>query len=332
MEQSLSASQSTASPGRLRESATFGVQSLADTLEAAFGSESGVMDKMASKQPDSSKSSPARPHKRKVSNHATSTSTPLTPLNLEAPSPMPTSALPSTPKSVSLQSLKLSDEESAVDDAASQAIASSSEEEDEDTQHGEFMSFPQLVMPSIQMPTRRPFTDKGKALGKLKVLVAGESGVGKSSLIRSIVQLCEDIVHVDSFSPSQSFSQAPPQSKSRKRKSSSPSTTSITEIHASTKSYPYWWTELEESRVLRRRKSGTDVVLERNLCFVDTPGFTEAGSKTDDTNLVVDYVEHLLYQTASVPSLEDSDLLGIISGAGGVSVDVVLYLLPPSES
>jgi hypothetical protein len=37
-------------------------------------------------------------------------------------------------------------------------------------------SFPQLVMPSIQMPSRRPFTTKGKAMGKLKIMVAGESG------------------------------------------------------------------------------------------------------------------------------------------------------------
>jgi hypothetical protein len=38
-------------------------------------------------------------------------------------------------------------------------------------------SFPQLVMPSIQMPSRRPFTTKGKAMGKLKVLLAGQTGM-----------------------------------------------------------------------------------------------------------------------------------------------------------
>lgn len=35
---------------------------------------------------------------------------------------------------------------------------------------------PQLVMPSITMPSRRPFTDQGKRIGKLKVLIAGDSG------------------------------------------------------------------------------------------------------------------------------------------------------------
>lgn len=54
-------------------------------------------------------------------------------------------------------------------------------------------------------------------------------------------------------------------------------TTQITEIYASTKAYPSWWAEVDESKVLRRRKSMGDSVLERNLCFVDTPGY---GNKT----------------------------------------------------
>lgn len=200
MEQSLAASQSTELAGRPRES-TFGVQSLADTLEAAFGHASSAADEKTENttssahsekeslgctsqslpgalttHPESCKSSPTKKHKRKASNHTLST--PLTPLNVEARSPLHTSAMPSTPKSVSLQSLKLSDEESGLDDVASQAITSSGEEEEEegDTMHGASSSFPQLVMPSIQMPSRRPFTAKGKAMGKLKVLIAGESG------------------------------------------------------------------------------------------------------------------------------------------------------------
>lgn len=48
-------------------------------------------------------------------------------------------------------------------------------------------------------------------------------------------------------------------------------------------------------------------------------------------NLVMDYVESLLHQTSSVTTLEDNDVLGVVSGNGGVMVDVVLYLLPPSE-
>lgn len=65
---------------------------------------------------------------------------------------------------------------------------------------------------------------------------------------------------------------------------------------------------------------------------MDTPGFSSGTSEKEDMNLVVDYVESLLYQTASLPSMEESDMLGVVSGSGGVSIDVVIYLLPPSKS
>jgi hypothetical protein len=104
--------------------------------------------------------------------------------------------------------------------------------------------------------------------------------VGKTSLIKAIVQTCEDIVHVDPLT-STTIS-IPDRRKSSKSKSRSGSTdlqatSQITEIYASTKAYPAWWSDLEESRILRRRKSMGDSVLERNLCFVDTPGY---GNKT----------------------------------------------------
>ncbi|KAG7136535.1 hypothetical protein HYQ45_005965 [Verticillium longisporum] len=33
-------------------------------------------------------------------------------------------------------------------------------------------------MPTLAVPTRRPFTEQGKALGRLKLLVAGDTGIG----------------------------------------------------------------------------------------------------------------------------------------------------------
>ncbi|KAF2031261.1 hypothetical protein EK21DRAFT_99825 [Setomelanomma holmii] len=355
MEQSLASSSNAQAIERQRDS-TYGVQSLADTLEAAFGSEhstggnqienhgskgnseQGILRSAShssaggsAKMSESLRLSPKRKLKKKLSSHTRSTT--LAPLNVE-PSPTPVSAVPSTPSATSLQSLKLSDEDSAIDESASQAVTSGGEEEvdDKSTQHDASGSFPQLVMPSIQMPSRRPFTTKGKAMGKLKVLVAGETGIGKTSLIRSIVQLCEDIVHVDPLSPSNSISHPPPpKSKSRRRRSHTAGTSHITEIHASTKPYPHWWTDTEESRVLRRRKSSLDAILERNICFVDTPGFTRGAAEKEDIGLIVDYVESLLSQTSSVITLDDTEILGMVSGNGGVSVDVVLYLLPPDK-
>lgn len=320
---------------------TYGVQSLADTLESTFGvqgsatgpksSRSGSHGSSTSsrKLSDSSRQSPMRNLKRKLSSHFRSPS-----MITVGPKPPP-SAIASTPSAISLHSLKLSDEDSVADELASQAITSSGEEESEeaDAEAGLSSTLPQLVMPSIQMPARRPFTTKGKAMGRLKVLVAGETGIGKTSLIRSIVQVCEDIVHVDPLTPSSSVLQAPPppKSKLRRRISEQHGTFRITEIHASTKPYPHWWIDTEDSHEIRRRASGTDAVLERNITFVDTPGFCRGGKTRDDMNIVVNYVESLLYQTASLSTMDDNDMLSVVSGTGGVSVDAVIYLLPPSK-
>ena len=84
----------------------------------------------------------------------------------------PGSSMPSSPKSVSTRFYGHSDEDS-LSDERSQVITSS---EDEETYPSIQDSDPQLIMPSIRMPSRRPFTERGKAIGRLKVLVAGDSG------------------------------------------------------------------------------------------------------------------------------------------------------------
>jgi hypothetical protein len=64
-----------------------------------------------------------------------------------------------------------------MDDIASQAIVSSGDEDhDIGSELIDSGSAPQLVMPSIRMPSRRPFTERGKNMGRLKVLIAGDSG------------------------------------------------------------------------------------------------------------------------------------------------------------
>ncbi|KAF2142000.1 uncharacterized protein K452DRAFT_249755 [Aplosporella prunicola CBS 121167] len=342
----------------------YGVQSLEDALDSAFGDKDPGAQELAFDKTDkgdkdrasgSSRSKRRAEEAMKWSNeveqrqreladltskqHAcnlsesfmtTTSSHPLTPVQF-ALSPNPASDLPSTPKSVSLKSFRLSDED---DEAASQAIFSGGEEDEEgDGLKEEDSSIPQLVMPSIQMPTRRPFTEKGKNMGKLKVLIAGETGVGKTSLIRSIVQLCEDIVHVDplTFSPPIIQPPEPAKSRSKRRKQRSSTTKSISEVYASTKAYPSWWSDMEESRVLRRRKSIGDTVLERNLCFVDTPGLEAGKQPQEQTDPIVQYVESLLHRNASMTAMSDGDLLGILSGNGGVQVDVVFFLVRLSD-
>jgi len=68
-----------------------------------------------------------------------------------------------------------------------------------------------------------------------------------------------------------------------------------------------------------------ETVLERNICFIDTPG----SSPTWTEEHVVRYVESLLHKNASITALSDSELMNTLSGSGGgVQVDVVIYVVP----
>ncbi|KAI1648554.1 Septin-domain-containing protein [Daldinia loculata] len=185
-------------------------------------------------------------------------------------------------------------------------------------------SAPQLVMPSIKMPSRRPFTEIGKNLGRLKVLFAGDSGIGKTSMVKAIVQTCEHIVHVDPI-PSQTESNTHMKQVSLPRNASN-STSSILEIYASTKPYPEWWSMLDEPHLSQRRKSLGDSVLERNVCFVDTPGYQNGSSAMETIMSSVEYIESHLDKISS-DSLSDSDMLNMLGGSGGFQVDVVFYFI-----
>lgn len=192
----------------------YGVTSLADTLESAFGEEGGsgaveespsgkrsaewerpvetglrgmVSQRRAQSSSKHSESSvsPPRRHKRKTSEHTAANPVSST-IDGSSLFLATSSAVPGgTPRSLSMTSLKLSDEESMAEDGASQVLASSSEEEGEEGETAQMgdSSFPQLVMPSIQMPTRRPFTANGRAMGKLKVLIAGAAGTSTDTFI-----------------------------------------------------------------------------------------------------------------------------------------------------
>jgi hypothetical protein len=100
---------------------------------------------------------------------------PLTPLSFASPS-LDLSE-PSSPKSMSLRSFQHSDDD-FLDDRSSQAVVSDSEDEGIlDPMPQDSVTTPQFIMPSIMMPSRRPFTARGQELGKLKVLLAGASGM-----------------------------------------------------------------------------------------------------------------------------------------------------------
>ena len=104
-------------------------------------------------------------------------------------------------------------------------------------------------------------------------------------------------------------------------------TKNITEVYASTKSYPPWWSDIEDSKVLRRRKSMGDTVLERNLCFVDTPGYSNGISRMERMQSILEYIELQLTKPFSAPTATEGDIAGLLSGSGGSQVDLVLYLI-----
>jgi hypothetical protein len=106
-------------------------------------------------------------HQRRASQ--ATISRPFTPLSFGSPAP---ASILSSP-----DSRRNSDVGSYMDDVASQAIVSSGDEDrDTGSELIDSGSAPQLVMPSIKMPSRRPFTERGKNMGRLKVLIAGDSG------------------------------------------------------------------------------------------------------------------------------------------------------------
>jgi len=188
------------------QDSTYGVRSIDSTTNSSMcrgsmyelASAGAVIDASeASSRPISRSDSPFMPNlaQRYVRGSSTGSSPipprtrntgPLTPLLLRSPvnGSVSDSAPMSTPNSVSLRSLRLSDDEYSVDEAASQALTSSGEDEEAEevdetmlAEGAQTESLPQLVMPSISMPRRRPFTETGKNIGKLKIMVAGSKGM-----------------------------------------------------------------------------------------------------------------------------------------------------------
>lgn len=80
----------------------------------------------------------------------------------------PTISTPSSPQH-NLSSSAISDD--------SELDISSHHEEESTPADSISSSFPQLVMPRVNMPRRKAFTETGRTLGKLKIMVVGDSGI-----------------------------------------------------------------------------------------------------------------------------------------------------------
>lgn len=120
-----------------------------------------------------------------------------------------------------------------------------------------------------------------------------------------------------------------PVNSERRRQSHSGSRSSTTEIYASTKPYPSWWSDLEDSRVLKRRKSIGEIVLERNLCFVDTSSNLSRAGQTDAT---AQYMYQQFVRATNALNSRNVDFQNLLAGNGGSQVDAILYLISHGKS
>ena len=65
-----------------------------------------------------------------------------------------------------------------------------------------------------------------------------------------------------------------------------------------------------------------DTVLERNLCFVDTPGI----STKENMDSILTYIDAQATKTLDFNRMDNGDLVSLVAGHGGSQVDVVFYL------
>lgn len=247
-------------------------------------------------------------------------------------SPPQSSATPSTPRSGSPRSLQLSDLESVAEDTSSQAVQSSSGDDD-------LERTPQLVFPSLTMPTRRAFTERGKHIGRAKFMVIGhQRGIGSTSLVNSILRSCEHVVHVDHIADQPSFNtdgsdtlstSAGTDKLDRHNPSEPPATRRFIEVLASTRTLPNWrsWASQSESKS-GRKPSIIEGALARNLTFIDAPSLID-----DETvQAVLEYVTASLLRTANTDYMSESEHASMLSGDGGSHITAILYLFNPEAS
>lgn len=78
----------------------------------------------------------------------------------------------SRPSSIAMSSFEF--QSCRLDGLVTPSRPASMDDDDLDIEDG---SVPQLIMPSLTVPSRRPFSEVGKSLGKLKIMVAGRTGM-----------------------------------------------------------------------------------------------------------------------------------------------------------
>jgi hypothetical protein len=116
-----------------------------------------------------------------------------------------------------------------------------------------------------------------------------------------------------------------------------------TETYASSRPQPWWRSDSELTVTTRKRLSATGDVLDRNVCFVESPGHQHGTSVRNTTTnchcrmLIMSqgpwrdlhYVESHLTSLMNKP-MADLDLFNLVNSGGEPVVDTLLYLIPHS--
>jgi hypothetical protein len=68
-----------------------------------------------------------------------------------------------------------------------------------------------------------------------------------------------------------------------------------------------------------------DVVLERNICFVDTPG--SRSRDTGQLDAVIQYMNQQLFRATAAADCSNADFQNMMAGNGGSQVDAILYFI-----
>ena len=167
---------------------------------------------------------------------------------------------------------------------------------------------PSLVMPEITIQQRKPYTDAGRRVGKLRVMFCGDSLTGKTTLLRTFAARCRDIVHHESLVGSEPGRP----------------TTEINEVQASTQPYQEW-------RILPNMRHA-EPIMERNICLIDTPGYGLSAEADDAIDPILQYLETQYRKTNQTlhdnTHLTEDDFLSLIAAPQGFThVDAIIYCI-----
>lgn len=200
---------------------------------------------------------------------------------------------------------------------------------------------PKLVMPKVFLPTRRPFTTDGLALGKLKILVTGDSGTGKSMLIKAIAQASQGIVYIDDI-PSfvkendvvweQAASTKPCLNFHKPFDFEDPERSMQEFLYDYSVISPDQKPRAQHPSVIHSSKVCTESsAFEKNVCFVDTLGYGSFTNASKCIEKVISYLDMEFQKTSDLVNANNPEAVNLLTYASSIKsvpmVDVCLYTI-----